>query len=83
MLGSQQDIESHGNIFKVLQLEVQEEDEENEQMNQLKKALIVRKFQGMSHSDKVLEMDELVANMGDLSMEPPPEFVQKGNEASS
>jgi len=57
--------------------------EENEQMKQLKKALVVSKFQGMSHSDMVVEVDDLVANMGDLLLEPPPEFVQKGNGASS
>ena len=70
LLGSQQDIESRDNIFKVWELEaLEEEDEENELIKQLKKALTVSKFQ----SDKVLEEDELVAGMGELSLEPPPE----------
>ena len=82
LLGSQQDIESRDSIFKVWELKPQEEDEENELIKQLKKALMMSKFQDASHSDKVLEVDKLVASIGDLSLEPRPEFIQKGNGAS-
>ncbi|XP_020244998.1 uncharacterized protein LOC109823018 isoform X2 [Asparagus officinalis] len=61
------DFESQDNIFKVWEIETTQEDEENELIKQLKKALRESKFQ----DDKILEVDELIANMGDLSIEPP------------
>lgn len=58
-------------IFKVWDLEIDDEleNEENELISQLNKALRVKKYQGLGQID-AKEVDDLAANMGNLSLKP-------------
>lgn len=72
LVGSLEEIESRDNIFKLWELEVPEDEEdESELIKQLKKALTLTASKFEPPQREPAAVDELAAALGDLLLEPP------------